>query len=81
MHCAVIRDGRDYEEVGVEASAQIGVIYDGKEFSRRRRHVGGTPHCQITEFDDLLFLKLRDCLDPTRFRSGKDDLIAGMYGV
>ena len=30
--------------------------------------------------EDLLFLKFRDCLDPTRFRKGKGDLIASMHG-
>ena len=36
---------------------------------------------KITDSEDLLFLKFRECLDPTRFRSGKGDLIASMQGV
>lgn len=35
----------------------------------------------IADSGNLLLLKFRDCLDPTGFRGGKGDPIAGMQGV
>src|SRR3981081_928341 len=44
-----------------------------------------TAACEIRDdrrsYQYLLLLKFGDRLDPTRFRSGKGDLIAGMYSV
>ena len=37
-------------------------------------------HARRTD-EDLLFLKFRDCSDPTRFRDGKGDLVAGMHSI
>ena len=32
-------------------------------------------------FATLLFLNLRDCLDPTRFRGGKRNLVASVHAI